>query len=56
MDKERIKTTRLPCKICLKILLDGIMTLKEKTKGITPFDAYNQMEPWQFTRRAFLRD
>ena len=36
--------------------LEGIMTLKEKSKGIIPLNNYNQMEPWQPTVYAFLRD
>ena len=36
--------------------LEGIMTLKERSKGITPLNAYNQMEPWQPTICAYLRD
>ena len=34
--------------------LEGIMSLKEKSKGIIPLNAYNQMEPWQPTIYAFL--
>ena len=33
--------------------LEGIVTLKEKSKGIIPLNAYNQMEPWQPTVYAF---
>ena len=36
--------------------LEGIMTLKEKSKGIIPLNNYNQMEPWQPMVYAFLRD
>ena len=36
--------------------LEGIMSLKERSKGITPLNSYNQMEPWQSTICAFLRD
>ena len=28
-------------------LLEGIATLKEKSKGIIPLSSYNQLEPWQ---------
>ena len=34
----------------------SIMTLKERSKGITHLNSYNQMEPWQSTICAFLRD
>ena len=36
--------------------LEGIMTLKERSKGRIPLNSYNQMEPWQPTVYAFLRD
>ena len=36
--------------------LEGIMSLKERSKGITPLNSYNQMEHWQSTICAFLRD
>ena len=36
--------------------LEGIITLKEKSKGIIPLNNYNQIEPWQPTVYTFLRD
>jgi len=33
--------------------LEGIETLKEKSRGIIPLNSYNQMEPWQPTIYAF---
>ena len=33
--------------------LEGIETLKEKSRGIIPLNSYNQMEPWQPTIFAF---
>ena len=36
--------------------LEGIMTIKERSKGIIPLNSYNQMEPWQPTICAYLRD
>ena len=35
--------------------LEGIMTLKEKSKGKTPLNTYNQMEPWQPIIFEYLR-
>jgi hypothetical protein len=34
--------------------MEGIETLKEKSKGIIPLNSFNQMEPWQPTIYAFL--
>ena len=35
--------------------LEGIETLKEKSKGKTPLNSYNQMEPWQPIIFEYLR-
>ncbi len=37
-------------------ILEGIVTLKEKSKGIIPLNAYNQLEPWQPTIYAYARN
>ena len=37
-------------------LLEGIVTLKEKSKGIVPLNSYNQLEPWQPTVYAYARN
>lgn len=36
--------------------LEGIETIKERSKGRIPLNAYNQMEPWQPTIFAFTRN
>ena len=36
--------------------LEGIKTLEERSKGVIPLNSYNQMEPWQSTICAFLRN
>ena len=36
--------------------LEGIVSLKEKSKGIIPLNSYNQMEPWQPVIFAFQKD
>ena len=36
--------------------LEGIMTIKERSKGVIPLNSYNQMEPWQPTICTYLRD
>ena len=33
--------------------LEGIETLKQKNRGITPLNSYNKMEQWQSTVYAF---
>ena len=35
--------------------LEGIETLKEKSKGKTPLNSYNNMEPWQPVIFEYLR-
>ena len=34
-------------------ILEGVVSLKEKSKGITPLNSYNQLEPWQPTIYAY---
>ena len=36
--------------------LEGIVSLKEKSKGIIPLNSYNQMEPWQPVVYAFQKN
>ena len=36
--------------------LEGIVSLKEKSKGIIPLNSYNQMEPWQPVIYAFQKN
>jgi len=34
--------------------LEGIESIKERSKGVTPLNSYNQMEHWQGTIYSFL--
>ena len=36
--------------------LEGVVSLKEKSKGIIPLNSYNQMEPWQPVIYAFQKN
>ena len=35
-------------------MLEGVETIKQKLKGRTPLNSYNQMEQWQSTISSFL--
>ena len=37
-------------------ILEGIVTLQEKSKGMIPLNSYNQLEPWQPTVYAYARN
>ena len=34
--------------------LEGIETLKERSRGVIPLNTYNQMDPWQPTIYAYM--
>ena len=51
---DQARIVRKEQKLDQRKYLEGIMSLKEKSKGIIPLNAYNQMEPWQPTIYAFL--
>ena len=54
IDWDKAKITGRESGTMQRKMLEGVESLKEKYRGRTPLNSYNQMEHWQSTIYTFL--
>ena len=56
IDWENAKIVGSESRWTQRKFLEGVESLREKTKGIQPLNAYNQLPQWQSTIYSFMKE